>query len=150
MIGGRVGHAFASREDSRCERFAGHSQDEGREELILVTARIKAHIAQRRELTQALLQWAAAAKRERGTLATDVYEDVAEGNIFCVVSQWTSLRALQAHLRGPAFGSLLGAIDLLADRSTVSVTEAADHAEASMSLRRLRVAGRHVPQSGLP
>jgi quinol monooxygenase YgiN len=116
--------------------------------LILVTARIEAHVAQRRELAQALLQWAAAARREGGTLATDVYEDVAAGNIFCVVSQWSSRPALEAHLRGAAFGSMLGAIEVLADRSTVSVTEAADQAGASMTLRRLRDEGRHSGATG--
>lgn len=116
--------------------------------MILVTARIEANVAQRRELAQALLQWAAAARRDAGTLVTDVYEDVAAGNVFCVVSQWPDRLALEAHLRGPAFGSMLGAIELLADRSTVSVTETIDHADASMSLRRLRDSGRQAPQGG--
>jgi quinol monooxygenase YgiN len=116
--------------------------------LILVTARIEAHVAQRRELVQALLQWAAAARQEGGTLATDVYEDVAAGNIFCVVSQWASRPALETHLRGAAFGSMLGAIEVLADRSTVSVTEVANQAEASMTLRRLRDSGRQSSQGG--
>ena len=113
-----------------------------------MVARIEAHIAQRRELVQALLQWATAARREGGTLATDVYEDVAAGDVFCVVSQWASRPALDAHLRGQAFGSVLGAIELLADRSTVSVSEAADHTEACITLRRLRDSRRQSQQSG--
>lgn len=112
--------------------------------MILVTARIEAHTAQRRELAQALLQWAAAAKRETGALVADVYEDVGAANIFCMVSQWESRLALEAHLRGSAFGSMLGAVELLADESAVAVTEAADRGDASTTLRRLRDSRRSV------
>jgi quinol monooxygenase YgiN len=106
--------------------------------LILVTARIEARTAQRRELAQALLQWAAATRREAGAQVADVYEDVGAANVFCVVSQWATRPAFEAHLRGSAFGSMLGAVELLADQSGVAVTEATDASEASTTLRRLR------------
>jgi quinol monooxygenase YgiN len=106
--------------------------------LILLTARVEAQLSQRRELAQALLQWAASARREAGAMGADVYEDVGAGNIFCVMSQWEDRPALDAHLRGPTFGSMLGAIELLADRSTALVTEATGREGPSMALRRLR------------
>ena len=109
--------------------------------MILVTARIEAQISQRRELAQALLQWVATVRCASGASGVDVYEDIGAGNIFCVMSQWDNRPALDAHLRGSSFGSMLGAVELLAERSTVLVTEATGAEEPSMTLRRLRGRG---------
>lgn len=114
--------------------------------LVQVTARVEAHAAQRRELAQALLEWAAAAMDEPGVLAAEVYEDVDAANIFCVVSRWAGRAALEAHARGPAFGSMVGAVELLARQSQVAVTEAADERDATLTFRRLREPRRIVAE----
>lgn len=113
--------------------------------MILVTARIEAHPAGRRELARALLDWAASVRRE-GSGATNIYEDLeAAAPVFCLVSAWATRSPLEAHLRSPAFSSMLGAVELLADRSTVVVTEAGERWAGATTLRRLRDAGRHSP-----
>jgi quinol monooxygenase YgiN len=110
--------------------------------------RIEANAAQRRELAQALLQWAADAMDELGVLAAEVYEDMGAPNAFCLVSRWANRQALGSHTRGPAFGSMLGAVELLASRSRVALTETAQERDADLSLRWLRDPKRMVAEGG--
>lgn len=113
--------------------------------MILVTARIEAHPAGRRELAQALIDWAASVRRDAGSAAAHVYEDLeAAAPVFCVVSEWPTRPALDAHLRGEAFSSMLGAVELLADRAAVTVTDSVSDRDASTTLRRMRDARREV------
>jgi quinol monooxygenase YgiN len=107
--------------------------------LILVTARIEAHPAGRRELAQALLDWAVSVRREAGSTAAHVYEDLeAAASVFFLVSEWETRLALDAHVSSSTFGRMLGAVELLADDSEVTVTEAAGDWVPSTTLRRVR------------
>ena len=121
--------------------------------MVVLTARIEAHVPERRELVQALLEWATVARREAGALGSHVYEDLEVPAVFCVVSQWGSRKALEAHVCSPKFGVVLGALELLARPALVAITEAgADDAEggdALQTLRRLRSSARGATQPGL-
>jgi quinol monooxygenase YgiN len=112
--------------------------------LILVIARVEAHVAQRRELAQALLQWATAAKSEEGAVEAEVYEDVRAAHTFCLVARWSTRAAFQSHLAGASFGSVTGAVELLAGESAITVSQATDDACASTTFRRLRDSSRHI------
>lgn len=111
--------------------------------MVLVTARIEARAPERRELAQALLDWVASARREAGALGAHVYEDMEDAHVFCVVGQWANLPAFKAHVRSPSFGSVLGALELLAGPSRVSITEVADDSPF-MTLPKLRELRRSV------
>ena len=82
--------------------------------MIVLTARIESSVQERRELVQALVVWVMAARREAGTLAAYIYEDVEAPAAFCLVARWDSERSMGAHLGGPEFGFVLGALELLA------------------------------------
>lgn len=108
--------------------------------LVVLTARIESSVPDRRELSQALLAWAASVRREPGVLVAQVYEDVEAPAAFCLTAEWESQLAMEAHMRGPEFGAVLGALELLARPPHVSITRLvdADGSEAMRTIRRLR------------
>jgi quinol monooxygenase YgiN len=94
--------------------------------MIMLSARIVANPAERRELSQALLVWAAAARREADLVAAHVYEDLEVPSVFGLASQWRVAAALDAHLRSDTFGVLLGALKILARSHRVTVSSPND------------------------
>ena len=108
--------------------------------MVVLTARVESSVPERRELAQALLAWAAAARRDPGTLSAQVYEDVEAPAAFCFVAQWESQRAIEAQIRGEGFGALLGAFELLARPPQLWITaqDDVDGHDAVRMIRRLR------------
>jgi quinol monooxygenase YgiN len=108
--------------------------------LIVLTARIESAVPERRELGQALLAWATAARRDPGAFVAHVYEDIEAPSAFCLVAEWDSQTAMEAHLRGPEFGAVLGAFELLARPPQLSITQVGDvnGNDAVRTIRRLR------------
>ena len=113
--------------------------------MVVLTARIEAHASERRELVQALLEWATTAKQEAGALGTHVYEDLEAASRFCAVSEWAGAEDMESHVRGGAFGVLMGALDALGPPAAFSIArqEAGNAADTIRSMRRLR--GGHQP-----
>ncbi len=106
----------------------------------MLSARVVARTSARRELLQALLDWAAAARREPGVRESNVYEDVEAPATFALTAEWPSAAALEAHLRSDAFGVLLGALEMLGHPATLRVSrpEEAYGDDALRAIRRLR------------
>lgn len=94
--------------------------------MIMLSARIVAYPAERRELSQALLVWAAAARQETDVVAAHVYEDLEAPAVFSLATEWRSAAALDAHMRSDAFGILLGALKVLAGPHQMTVTRPDD------------------------
>jgi len=113
--------------------------------LVVLTARIEAHASERRELVQALLEWATAASHETGALGAHVYEDLEAAARFCAVSQWAGAEDMEHHVRGGAFGVLMGALDALGPAADFSIAkqEGGDAGDAIRHMRRSR--GTHPP-----
>lgn len=82
--------------------------------MIMLSSRIVAQTSERRELAQALLSWAAAARLEGDLLIVHVYEDLETPAVFGLDAQWKTAEALDRHLRSDAFGILSGALKVLA------------------------------------
>jgi quinol monooxygenase YgiN len=93
---------------------------------MTLSARVVATPATRRELVQALVGWAEAARRERGLLKASVAEDVEVEAAFELVAEWETERELEAHLLSDVFGVLLGAAEVLGLSVRVGVARAAD------------------------
>lgn len=108
--------------------------------MITLTARIESNVPERRELGQALLAWATAARREAGTFVAHVYEDLEAPAAFCLMAAWHSQHAMEAHIQGPEFGAVLGAFELLAHQPQLSITPSSDEdgSQAIRTIRRLR------------
>jgi hypothetical protein len=79
----------------------------------MITGRIEAGPGGRRELCQALLQWAAEARRVGGGDA-HLAEDLECAHVLWLFASWPAPEAMKHHVRSPAFGRLVGAIELLA------------------------------------
>lgn len=91
--------------------------------MVVMTARVEANPGARRELMQALLEWAASA-RAVGGVKVHLYEDLECAHVFGFVSHWPDLDVLQRHVSGQPFGGLVGAVELLAAASTVTLGSA--------------------------
>ena len=103
--------------------------------MIMLSARVVAQPAERRELAQALLVWAAAARQDSDLVAAHVYEDLEVPAAFGMVTEWRKAAALDAHLRSDAFGILLGALKVLAGPHRMTVTRPDDeHVEGAIRL----------------
>lgn len=110
--------------------------------MIVLTVRVEAHTAQRRELTLALLGWATATRLESGVVDCHVYEDVEAPTVFCAVAEWANSHAYESHLRGQTLAAFLGALDLLALPPRVVVTQNPQPTvNPGLTLRRLREEG---------
>lgn len=108
---------------------------------MMLWGRVEAGTPERRELVQALLCWASVARREAGAAAAHLCEDLEEPGVYCLSSTWRSEQDLEAHVAGPDFGILLGALEVLGRRSQLEVTGSPEGAEDAVSLIR-RVRGR--------
>ncbi len=104
--------------------------------LILVTVRIEMQPPSRRELVQVLVHWAERVREDPGALTAHIYEDLETAKFVFLESRWRTRPALGAHLRSSSFGSLLGAVELLAESSEIAVAELGE--EPPIPLRRLR------------
>jgi quinol monooxygenase YgiN len=108
---------------------------------MMLWARIETQLPRRRELVLALLDWAAAVRREPGVIAAHLSEDLEEAGVYCLVSSWRSSDALETHLASPDFGVLAGALQVLGHRSQIAVMEAvgAEDAAARVLSARARM-----------
>ena len=109
----------------------------------MLSARVVARSSARRELLQALIEWAATARREPGIRLANAYEDVEAAAVFGLVAEWDGEAAIEAHFRSGSFGVLLGALELLAQstRLTVNRGTGEDGMDALPTIRRLRDGG---------
>ncbi len=108
--------------------------------VVSLSAHVIAHFSARRELMQALLDWAASVRREPAAVAASVAEDVMAAGTFELLAAWQSTAGLEAHCRSEPFGVLLGSLELLAEpvRLTVNAPNAEYGDDALAALRRLR------------
>lgn len=115
--------------------------------MLQLAARVEAPVPERRELLQALLAWASEARQASGAMTAHVYEDVETSAAFYLVSQWQDRQSMEAHLGSLQFGAVLGALEVLAARPTVQISELAarDPQDALTTIRRLRSGGVSAP-----
>lgn len=119
--------------------------------MTVLWARVDARSPQRRELTRALLDWAAAVRRDPEAVGAHLAEDIEEPGVYFLASEWRDRHALEVHLASPDFGVLLGALQVLGQRSQIEVMGCTEGAEGAAALiRRLRSRAPSTPQSGLP
>lgn len=117
----------------------------------MLWARVEAETPERRELLHALLAWAASARREPGAMRAHVCEDLDALGAYCLSSTWRSQEDLEACVAGPAFGVLLGALEVLGRRSHLELTSSKEGAEDALSLiRRIRGRAPALDHAGTP
>lgn len=129
-----------NRVDSGVGEFVGSLTNDLECRVVVLTFRIEAHVSERRELVQALLAWAESARHQPGAQVVHVYEDCEAPVAFCLVAEWESRPTMEARLRGPEFGVLLGALDLLSQSPQVSIAEVS-RSNGTDAVRAIRRAG---------
>jgi quinol monooxygenase YgiN len=107
--------------------------------LTILWVRVESSTAGRRELTQALLSWVVAVRRQAGLVEVQVSEDMESPGSYVLTSTWRTSKDLEAHLTGPEFGVLLGALEVLGLKSQLSLSDSgAGSGDAVELVRRLR------------
>ena len=112
--------------------------------LVVVTGRIEASAGGRRELCQALLEWAEDTRRVGGVEA-HLAEDLECAHVLWLIATWPTPEALQHHARSTTFGRLVGAIELL---GTSDVLRAAGQQFRFREFRQLATSGLRSPEHG--
>jgi len=84
---------------------------------------MESRFASRRELQQALLAWRDVARVSAGIVEAHVYEDVVAVGTFGLEVGAVSADALERHVQSDAFGSLVGALNVLAEHVRMSISE---------------------------
>lgn len=82
--------------------------------MIVLQIRLEAHPPHRRELVQALSQWAEAVRRQPQSSRCQLYEDLESPGVFGLVARWDDESSLEKHLKSEPFGVLQGALEVLA------------------------------------
>jgi len=106
--------------------------------MILLSGRVVAYPAERRELAQALLSWVIAARQEPALLSAHVYEDLEAAAAFSLTTQWKTAADLDKHLRSDAFALLTGALRVLAQPYRMVVLQPDDEHGAIQAITRPR------------
>jgi quinol monooxygenase YgiN len=131
--------------------FAVLSRHERGLAVTVLLARTETGSSDRRELVQAMLNWASLARLASGAVEVRLCEDLEEPGIYCLSSKWESASALEAHLAGPDFGVLLGALEVLGRQTRFDVASRDADAEDGPSLiRRSRARHNGSPLLGRP
>jgi quinol monooxygenase YgiN len=92
----------------------------------------------------ALLDWAATVRCASGVIDVHLAEDLEEPGVYSLASGWRDRHDLEAHLAGPDFGVLLGALEVLGRRSQMEVMGSIEEAPDTLAfIRRIRNRGRN-------
>lgn len=115
----------------------------------VLRVRARAAMSERRELTQALLTWVDRARQEPGTAGAHLSEDLEEPGTYCLCAAWSAQADFEAHVAGPDFGVLLGALEVLGHGVRFDLTGTEGCAEDPGELiRRLRRRNPDAERSG--
>ena len=81
--------------------------------MVIVKIIMSAHPKKRKELLQTLLSLIEAVRQENGCRSYQVFQDIENDNVFCLIEEWDSLEAAKNHMKSAGFGVLLGTKILL-------------------------------------
>jgi quinol monooxygenase YgiN len=102
--------------------------------LTILWTSVESSTADRRELTQALLNWVATVRREAGLVRVQVSEDMESPGAYLLVSAWRTRKDLEAHLVGSEFGILLGALEVLGLQTQLNLTDSGPGSDDAVEL----------------
>lgn len=104
--------------------------------MTILWARVESSMADRRELTQALLSWVVTVRLEAGVVGVQISEDMESPGAYILVSTWRTRKDLEAHLTGPEFGILLGALEVLGRQTQLNLTDSGPGSDDAVELVR--------------
>ncbi len=81
--------------------------------MVTIIIRMKVSSDKRKELSQTIASLIRSIRTEAGCLRCDLYENVEDGNEFCLLEEWSSRAQMETHLKSERFRVLRGAMNLL-------------------------------------
>jgi quinol monooxygenase YgiN len=91
--------------------------------MIIIRVSMHAIPRKRKELLQTIEAMSESISKERSCLSRHIYQDMENENILCLLEEWENQDDLENHLKSDRFAALLGAIDLLSERATITFDE---------------------------
>lgn len=89
--------------------------------MIIVKNIMNALPEKRKEVWQTLLSMIEAIRQEKGCIGYHVFQDIENGNIFCLVEEWETREDLEHHMRSDRFSVLLGTKILLNEQQDIQI-----------------------------
>lgn len=88
--------------------------------MILVIVQMKVPYKKRKELAQTIVSLSSSMIRtEAGCRRCDFFHGMEDANVFCLLEEWETREALEAHLQSECFKILRGAMNLLEEPCTI-------------------------------
>ncbi len=92
--------------------------------MIILLIETKALPEKRKELMQTIQAIGEQTRKEKGCLSFFLYKDAENENFFSLIEKWKDRKDLQKHLNSKTFSVFLGAINLLSERSDITLSTA--------------------------
>jgi quinol monooxygenase YgiN len=89
--------------------------------MIIVKITMNALPKKRKEVLQTLLSMIEAIRQEKGCRSYQVFQDIANENVFSLVQEWETREDLEHHMRSDRFSVLLGANILLKEHHEIQI-----------------------------
>ena len=90
--------------------------------MIIFLIEIKALPEKRKELVQTIQAIGERTRKEKGCMRFHLYKDVENENAFSLMEEWKARKDLHQHLDSEPFSILLGAVNLLSERSDITLS----------------------------
>jgi quinol monooxygenase YgiN len=106
--------------------------------MILVRTIIIVLPEKQKEVFQTLLSMIEPHGKAKGCLSYEIFNDIEDGNVFNLISEWETRQHLDNHLKSATFTVLLGIKSLLCEPLKIQIitTAAVEGIEAVRSVRK--------------
>lgn len=89
--------------------------------MIIVRISMNALPEKQKEVMQTLVSMVEPAGKEKGCRSYEVFRDMEDKNVFCLIEEWETRDDLKLHMRSDRFGVLLGIKSLLCEPSKIRI-----------------------------
>jgi quinol monooxygenase YgiN len=89
--------------------------------MIVVKTRMNSLPEKRKEVLQTLSSMTEAIRQEKGCRSYQVFQDIEDKNVFCLVQEWETREDLEHHMRSDRFSVLLGTNILLNEHQEILI-----------------------------
>lgn len=87
--------------------------------MVMIRITMRALMEKQKEVMQTLISLIEPTGREKGCLSYHVFRDIENQNVFSVLGEWDTRKALDRHIKSGRFGVLLGIRSLLSDPPSI-------------------------------
>lgn len=108
--------------------------------MILVRKIITVLPEKQKEVLQTLLSMLEPPGKEKGCLSYEIFGDIADQNVFNLISEWETREHLDNHMKSDRFSVLLGTKSLLREPMEIQIFTVSkpEGIEAVYSVRKIR------------